>query len=116
MLTLFKPWRSDIDLKIKNYSWNETFDTHVFTLRQVEIMKFFNIRYECNDARDDHYKLLKQGEISGGTFPQWMTADTMHAIDNIDLHDQSGDFADGQYEDKDYGPGAYAGLGKYGNS
>jgi len=23
-------------------------------------MKFFNIRYECNDARDDYSKLLKQ--------------------------------------------------------
>ena len=58
MLTLFKPWRSGKDLKDVNYSWDETFSSYVFTSRQKELMKFFNIRYECNDARDDFSKLV----------------------------------------------------------
>jgi hypothetical protein len=68
MLTLFKPWRSGEDLKNENYSWDETFTSHIFTPRQEELMKFFNIRYECNDARDDFSKQLKKGVQSGGVF------------------------------------------------
>ena len=63
MLTLFKPWRSGEDLKSKDYSWDETFEAHDFTSRQLEIMKYFNIRYECNDARDDYSTQLKKGDV-----------------------------------------------------
>jgi len=31
--------------------------------RQYEMMKFFNIHYECSDARDDYSKLLKQTKL-----------------------------------------------------
>jgi hypothetical protein len=61
MLTLFKPWRSEKDLKNVSYSWDETFSSHVFISRQNELMKFFNICYECNDARDDFSRQLKKG-------------------------------------------------------
>jgi hypothetical protein len=50
MLTLFKPWRSGEDMKSKDHSWDETFNAYDFTPRQLEIMKYFNIQYECNDA------------------------------------------------------------------
>ncbi|KAI0825485.1 hypothetical protein BC629DRAFT_1267558, partial [Irpex lacteus] len=53
MLTLFCPWRRGKDLKTSHQTWNETFEEYQFTDRQKEIMKFFNLRYECNDARDD---------------------------------------------------------------
>ena len=54
MLTLFKPWCHGHSLKLtQDCSWSDTFKQHSFTLRQNEIMKFFHIRYECNDARDD---------------------------------------------------------------
>ncbi|KAI0709817.1 hypothetical protein C8Q76DRAFT_625473 [Earliella scabrosa] len=63
MLTLFKPWRSGADLRPdENVSWDESFRSHVFTKRQEDIMKFFHIRYECNDARDDFSAQRKQLE------------------------------------------------------
>src|SRR6202050_523170 len=58
MLTLFKPWRHGKSLKEVDQSWDEAFTNYKFTPRQNELMRFFNIRYECNDARDDYSKLL----------------------------------------------------------
>ncbi|EJD37257.1 hypothetical protein AURDEDRAFT_43058, partial [Auricularia subglabra TFB-10046 SS5] len=54
MLTLFKPWRSGIDLKDHTTTWDLAFDSHVFSVRQLQIMDNFNLKYECLDARDDH--------------------------------------------------------------
>jgi hypothetical protein len=39
MLVLFKPWRKLEDLKDKDRSWDETFTSHVFTERQLELMR-----------------------------------------------------------------------------
>jgi len=60
MLTLFCPWRTGLDLKAPDVSWGEHFESFEFTSRQVEIMKFMNIRYECNDARDDYAAIRKR--------------------------------------------------------
>ncbi|KZV60467.1 hypothetical protein PENSPDRAFT_594050, partial [Peniophora sp. CONT] len=53
MLTLFKPWTDALHLKEENQTWEEAFAAYDFTERQREIMRFFHVRYECNDARDD---------------------------------------------------------------
>ena len=53
MLTFFKPWRNGSDLKNHDDSWKHTFSEYKFSDEQKRIMKFFNIRYECYDARDD---------------------------------------------------------------
>ena len=53
ILTLFKPWRIDKDLRADDSTWNDTFLGYVFTERQVELIKFFHIRYKCNNAKDD---------------------------------------------------------------
>lgn len=46
MLTLFKPWRTGLDLRAdKDTLWDEVFSQHQFTERQLEVMKFFHIRY-----------------------------------------------------------------------
>jgi hypothetical protein len=60
MLTLFKPWRHGKNLKEDDQSWDEAFTNYKFNPHQTEPMKFFNICYEWNDARDDYSKLLKQ--------------------------------------------------------
>ncbi|TFK77673.1 hypothetical protein K466DRAFT_446620, partial [Polyporus arcularius HHB13444] len=61
MLTLFKPWRSGRDLRLdENTMWNDVFDTYEFSERQTQIMKFFHIKYECNDARDDYSAMRRQ--------------------------------------------------------
>ena len=83
MLTLFKPWRSGKDLKLKNTSWDESFVTHEFTKRQLEIMKYFNVRYECLDARDD-YSAKRSKEDGGFSYP-WATPDVLDELDR--LHD-----------------------------
>ena len=59
MLTLFKPWRHGKEHKKKDHSVDEAFTEFKFIPCQFELMKFFNICYECNDARDYYSKLLK---------------------------------------------------------
>ncbi|KAJ7102080.1 hypothetical protein C8R44DRAFT_555561, partial [Mycena epipterygia] len=60
MMTLFKPWRSPADLKDSESTWDQIFNEHDFTPRQNELMRNFNVRYECNDARDDHFTTMKK--------------------------------------------------------
>src|ERR1700683_1877214 len=90
MLTLFKPWRNGKNLKEDDQSLDEAFITYKFTPRQTELMRFFNIHYECNDARDDYSKLLKQQNSTDGVFPHWFRADDNDNFDG-DNYDDSGD-------------------------
>ncbi|KAJ6574056.1 hypothetical protein B0H19DRAFT_933701, partial [Mycena capillaripes] len=60
MLTLFKPWRSPSDLKDNISTWDQAFKEHKFTERQSQLIKNFDVRYECNDARDDHFTQMKK--------------------------------------------------------
>ncbi|KAF8582370.1 hypothetical protein K439DRAFT_1278374, partial [Ramaria rubella] len=54
MLTLFKPWHTGFDLKNDFESWEDAFASYTFPDRQLQITSFMQIRFECNDARDDH--------------------------------------------------------------
>ncbi|KAJ7697466.1 hypothetical protein B0H17DRAFT_928472, partial [Mycena rosella] len=60
MLTLFKPWRSPMELKDSISTWDQVFRAHQFTPRQTQLMQNFNVRYECNDSRDDHFAQMKK--------------------------------------------------------
>lgn len=68
MLTLFKPWRSPGDLKDGDSTWERAFSNYQFTARQTELMANFNVRYECNDARDDHFAQMRKklAEVQSG--------------------------------------------------
>ena len=68
MLTLFKPWRDPLTLKIIQCTWENAFLNHKFTDRQQELLKNFNIKYECLDACDDYSAQLKSGG-SNAIFP-----------------------------------------------
>ncbi|THV03164.1 hypothetical protein K435DRAFT_571647, partial [Dendrothele bispora CBS 962.96] len=60
MLALFKPWRNGFDLRENVHpDWRSAFNSHRFTERDRTLMKNFNIRYECLDARDDFRAQLK---------------------------------------------------------
>jgi hypothetical protein len=61
MLTLFKPWRSGLDLKTADQSWDDAFSAYEFSERHKTVMKNANIRYECLDARDDFHAQLRKG-------------------------------------------------------
>jgi len=101
MLTLFKPWRGGGDLKLKGESWDKSFTNYEFTKRQMQIMNYFNVRYECLDARDDHY--AKRAKGNGGISYQWATPELLDELD--ELHDSElvmagADFNGTDYEDE----------------
>ena len=64
MLALFKPWRTGLDLKTKTKTWDETFNEHDFNKRDKQLMRNFNIKYECFDAHDDFRAQMKAGSTS----------------------------------------------------
>ncbi|KAJ7740538.1 hypothetical protein B0H16DRAFT_1324385, partial [Mycena metata] len=66
MLTLFKHWRSPDDLKDGLSTWDQTFREFEFTERQSQLIANFNLRYECNDARDDHYAIMRKKMAANG--------------------------------------------------
>ncbi|KAF5331190.1 hypothetical protein D9611_013146 [Ephemerocybe angulata] len=66
MLTLFCPWRTGIDLKSANDTWEETFNKYEFTDQQKTLMENFNMRYKCYDARDDYGAIVKGATGSEG--------------------------------------------------
>ena len=102
MLTLFKPWRTGKDLKKEKYSWDETYTAHKFTEHQVQLMDNFNVRYECNDARDDFSTQQKKGQ--SGMFPQWMTTEVIDEIDDFNVNGHGDDFGDDEgLDNEDYG-------------
>lgn len=80
MLTLFKPWRTGLDLKSAEDSWEACFDSYEFSNRQTDLMGNFNMRYECYDARDDFSAGFKSpGEGAGD--------DSMGQVDDDDDDD-----------------------------
>ncbi|KAJ6520773.1 hypothetical protein DFH09DRAFT_1048253, partial [Mycena vulgaris] len=102
MLVLFKPWRSPADLKDVVSTWDQAFKEHEFTDRQKQLMGNFNLRYECNDARDDHFaqmkKKLAEAKAAGRSlFPSsFLTfkdkfADDLNEIDYGSDDDEMGD-------------------------
>jgi len=68
MLALFKPWRSGLELKAQDQSWDESFLSYKFNQRQRELMENFNIKYECLDAQDDFHAQLRKGSV---ILPSW---------------------------------------------
>ena len=89
MLAFFKSWRTGKDLKLKEESWEDAFKIYKFNVRQLEIMKYFNVRYECLDARDDHAAQMKKGE-NVGIFSNWDVHDSMNS-DILDHNSFEGD-------------------------
>ena len=95
MLVLFKPWRDPLKLKELLSTWDETFLSHKFTDRQIELMKNFNIKYECLDARDDYNaQMKKDGNVNFFTYGEEinenddefnpdMFTNSHHANDNL---------------------------------
>ncbi|THU94618.1 hypothetical protein K435DRAFT_574622, partial [Dendrothele bispora CBS 962.96] len=60
MLSLFKPWRSGMDLKPFSTTWTQAFTYFKFTETHKKLMRNFNLRYECYDARDNYHAHLKK--------------------------------------------------------
>ena len=82
ILTMFKRWRSPKDLKQENESWDEAFHAHPFMPRQLQLMRNFNLRYECLDAHDDFHAQLRKGE--GSFIPSWSSEDAIEVTNELD--------------------------------
>ena len=89
MLAFFKPWRTGKDLKLEDQTWDDAFRTYTFNTRQLEIMKYFNVRYECLDARDDYAAQLKKGE-NVGIFSNWNIYESIDSAP-VDVNSFEGD-------------------------
>ena len=89
MLALFKPWRSGLDLKNDKISWDDAFTDYDFTKQQQQLMRNFNIKYECLDARDD----FRAKMIAGSAPNDW-------SIHNSDIDGNGAD----SYHDEDNDP------------
>ena len=89
MLTLFKPWQTGNTLKTKDASWDEAFTAHMFTDQQEQIMRNFNIQYECLNQRDDFMSELNKGP-KGPTVPGLIINDDLAANDmnQTDIFDE----------------------------
>ena len=90
MLVLFKPWRSGNDLKKINQNWQQSFNEYTFSDRQMQLMDNFNIRYECNDARDD-YSAQRHNDDNKNDETLWY--DKMDTA-NLNMDDIFNDFED----------------------
>jgi hypothetical protein len=73
MLTLFKPWQTGYDLKGANKTWEHAFDNYIFLDGQMNLMKNFNLRYECLDAQDNYSAQMKDSEKKNNPF--WESSD-----------------------------------------
>ena len=82
MLTFFKFWRTGKDLRADDSTWNDTFLDHIFAERQSELIKFFHIKYECNDARDDFAAARKKG-IPTGNLSSNINANLQEYMNNL---------------------------------
>ena len=81
MLTFFKPWHSEHNLRSdKNILWHDAFHAYPFTTHQQQIMDNFMIKYECNDARDDFCAQRKRLE-KGIKLPQTYSEKDLDEMD-----------------------------------
>ncbi|KAF6744183.1 hypothetical protein DFP72DRAFT_826265, partial [Ephemerocybe angulata] len=101
MLTLFCPWRTGIDLRSADQSWEQTFNAYRFTERQKDLMQNFNMRYECYDARDDFGAIIKAAGGEG-------------ADDDEDEYNESGDHGVDNGENDEDDDECFMGVGKVG--
>ncbi|TRM55220.1 hypothetical protein BD626DRAFT_419802 [Schizophyllum amplum] len=90
MLTLFKPWRTGEELKGKDETWQIAFRNHPFTEDEKLLMKFFNLRWECIDSRDDFRRKLADGQ-SDLMEAVPFSSDTMQDIDREQMTREQAD-------------------------
>ena len=61
----------------------------MFNTRQLDIMEYFNVRYECLDARDDYATQMNKGD-NVGIFSNWDIYDDLD-FDFVDYNSFKGD-------------------------
>ncbi|KAI0753906.1 hypothetical protein BC629DRAFT_1663000 [Irpex lacteus] len=59
MLALFCPWRTGLELRPPDVSWDATFALFSFAPRHLRLMKNMNVLYECRDSSHDFASLRR---------------------------------------------------------
>ncbi|KAJ3544805.1 hypothetical protein NMY22_g2652 [Coprinellus aureogranulatus] len=104
MLTLFAPWRTGLELRASNETWEAAYERHTFSPHHTKIIANINVRYECYDARDDYHhqmrlraaEILEEAESDNeGEFPD---ADGMDGMELADDEDVRGTWSQRQVE------------------
>lgn len=91
MLTLFKPWRTGLDLKDEQSTWDESFLRNTFSEAHSTVMNNMNLRYECLDASDDFHAQMKAGGI---VFPGSEDDGLFSDLDQQEYGEGAGDMPD----------------------
>lgn len=103
MLALFRPWRTGADLKLEEHSWDDAFNKHEFTSEAKDKMKFFNVKYECLDARDDFHarrKAMEAGMPQGAWYTEFPRDDDGDVVEDNQMPDADlNDFID-KFQDR----------------
>jgi len=81
MLSMFKPYRLPSDLKDKDQTWDEAFESHKFTLWQLQLLKNFNLKYECLNTRDNFHTQMCKGLSS--FIPSWGSTDDVELVNEL---------------------------------
>ncbi|KAF5372660.1 hypothetical protein D9615_009864 [Tricholomella constricta] len=68
MMTLFVPWRTGLDLKHADQSWDQAMACQSFLPRHASIIDNFNIQHECFDAQDDFHAQFNRKDVN---MPAW---------------------------------------------
>ncbi|KAI0083211.1 hypothetical protein BDY19DRAFT_900609, partial [Irpex rosettiformis] len=84
MLTFFCPWRKGRDLKSSEETWNKKFENYEFSSQHCDVMKYFNLRYECNDARDDFASQRRSQYYNENGWPTKLDTQTTEWLDKHD--------------------------------
>ncbi|KAI0825468.1 hypothetical protein BC629DRAFT_1270708, partial [Irpex lacteus] len=87
MLTFFRPWRTGLELKSNDLTWNDEFEKYTFSQQNRNTMKYFNLRYECNDARDDYAAQRRLHNLDHSQWPFDIDSQTTEWLDRHDNND-----------------------------
>jgi hypothetical protein len=72
-------------LNIESKTWDESFTEYDFSKWQQEVIKYFNVQYECLDARND-YSAMRKNTEDQRIFPQWTTNKMLNDSDEDELN------------------------------
>ncbi|KAL1729031.1 hypothetical protein EV714DRAFT_237756 [Schizophyllum commune] len=82
------PWRHARDLKEEDETWEEAFANHNFTERERELMRNFNLRWECIDGRDNFREVLRNGGFNDREDDLPIYADSVDDITHSEIYEK----------------------------
>lgn len=79
MLVLFRPWRTGLELRESNQSWDSAFCSYTFSAHQRRIMDNMNVLYECKDAAHD-FAAQRRSEANASMLGSFYDEDVIRGL------------------------------------